>query len=117
MRNCMEPNLAHNLFGSVRDYPVDDAITIIRHEDVTPIVFVVDDDISVRESLELLIRSAGWESETFASAEEFLSHPHVVLPCCLIVDLTLPGVSGLDLQKQLTGRLDMPIIFVSGHTD
>jgi FixJ family two-component response regulator len=85
--------------------------------DVTPIVFVVDDDISVRESLELLIRTAGWQAETFPSAQEFLLRPRPAGPCCLVLDVTLPGLSGLELQKQLVERTDMPIIFITGHGD
>jgi FixJ family two-component response regulator len=85
--------------------------------DLTPIVFVVDDDISVRESLELLLTSAGWRSESFASAQEFLSRPRATVPCCLVLDVTLPGLSGLDLQQQLGERTDMPIIFITGHGD
>src|SRR4029077_1710099 len=82
----------------------------------TPIVFVVDDDISVRESLESLIRFEGWLPETFASAEEFLCRPRVVAPSCLILDVSLPGLNGLDLQKRIAGdRVDMPIIFITGH--
>jgi FixJ family two-component response regulator len=85
---------------------------------VTPIVFVVDDDVSVRESLELLIQSAGWQPETFASAEEFLSRPPVIAPSCLILDVSLPDLSGLDLQKRVAAeRIDMPIIFITGHGD
>ena len=67
--------------------------------DDTPIVFVVDDDISVRESLELLISFAGWQPELFASAEEFLAHPRALAPCCLILDVSLPDINGLELQK------------------
>jgi FixJ family two-component response regulator len=85
--------------------------------DVTSIVFVVDDDVSVRESLELLIRAAGWQPETFASAQEFLSRPRPTLPCCLVLDVTLPGLSGLELQQRLAERTDMPIIFITGHGD
>ncbi len=84
---------------------------------LTPIVFVVDDDISVRESLELLIRTEHWEVETFISAEEFLSHPRPATPCCLVLDLTLPNLNGLDLQKQIAGRSEMPIIFITGDGD
>ncbi len=84
----------------------------------TPIVFVVDDDISVRESLESLIRFAGWQPQTFASAQEFLSRPRVFVPSCLVLDVSLPDINGLDLQKRLaTDRLDMPIIFITGHGD
>ena len=83
-----------------------------------PIVFVVDDDISVRESLELLIKFAGWQPETFASAEEFLSRPPSVGPSCLVLDVSLPNLSGLDLQKLITAdQADMPIIFITGHGD
>jgi FixJ family two-component response regulator len=81
------------------------------------IVFVVDDDISVRESLELLIKSAGWQPRTFESAEEFLACPRLASPSCLVLDVTMPGVSGLDLQKQVSDRTDMPIIFITGHGD
>ena len=84
----------------------------------TPIVFVVDDDVSVRESLELLIRCQGWEPETFASAQEFLARPRVLAPSCLILDVSLPDLNGLDLQKRIAGdRIDMPIIFITGHGD
>src|ERR1700684_2608325 len=84
----------------------------------TPIVFVVDDDISVRESLELLIRCEGWQPEVFGSAQEFLVHPRVPAPCCLILDVSLPGLNGLDLQKRVAAeRTDMPIIFITGYGD
>ena len=84
----------------------------------TPIVFVVDDDVSVRESLESLIRCAGWEPETFASAQEFLSRPRVLAPSCLVLDVTLPDLNGLDLQKRVAvDRIDMPIIFITGYGD
>ena len=82
-----------------------------------PIVFVVDDDVSVRESLELLISSAGWQPETFASAPEFLSRSRPTVPCCLVLDVTLPGLNGLELQEQLAGRTEMPIIFITGYGD
>ena len=84
---------------------------------VTPIVFIVDDDVSVRESLELLLRAAGWQPEMFASAQAFLSRPRPTVPCCLVLDVTLPGLSGLELQQQLADRTDMPIIFITGHGD
>src|SRR5580692_12278443 len=84
----------------------------------TPIVFVVDDDVSVRESLELLIRSAGWQPETFASAQEFLARPPVFAPSCLVLDVNLPDLNGLDLQKRVAvDRIDMPIIFITGYGD
>ena len=84
----------------------------------TPIVFVVDDDVSVRESLELLIRSDGWQPETFESAQEFLIRPRPSVPSCLVLDVSLPGLNGLDLQKRVAvERADMPIIFITGHAD
>ncbi len=82
-----------------------------------PIVFVVDDDVSVRESLEALNRNEGWETETFASAEAFLARPRVFAPSCLVLDVTLPDLNGLDLQKRLVGRDDLPIIFITGYGD
>jgi FixJ family two-component response regulator len=86
--------------------------------DATPIVFIVDDDVSVRESLELLIRYEGWQAEMFPSADAFLSRPRALVPSCLILDLSLPGLSGLDLQKRIASeRTDMPIIFITGHGD
>ena len=84
----------------------------------TPIVFVVNDDISVRESLELLIRSEGWQPETFESAQEFLAHPRALVPSCLVLDFSLPGLNGLELQKRVAvERTDMPIIFITGFGD
>ena len=81
-------------------------------------VFVVDDDISVRESLELLIGTMGWRAETFASAQEFLDRPRLLIPSCLVLDVSLPGLNGLDLQERVaTERTDMPIIFITGHGD
>jgi len=82
----------------------------------TPVVFVVDDDVAVRESLELLIVSAGWQPETYSSAEEFLARPRVPTPSCLVLDVNLPELSGLDLQERVaTDRIDMPIIFITGY--
>jgi FixJ family two-component response regulator len=84
----------------------------------TPIVFVVDDDISVRESLQLLIQCEGWHPETFASAQAFLDNPRVLVPSCLVLDVSLPGLNGLDLQKRVAvERPDMPIIFITGYGD
>jgi FixJ family two-component response regulator len=81
-----------------------------------PIVFVVDDDISMRESLEALIQDEGWHVETFMSAEEFLNRPHEFVPRCLVLDISMPGLNGLELQKRLAvERPDMPIIFITGH--
>jgi len=85
---------------------------------VTPIVFVVDDDVSVRESLELLVRCEGWQPETFESAQEFLACPRALGPSCLVLDVSLPGLNGLDLQKRVAvERTDMPIIFITGYGD
>ena len=86
--------------------------------DAGPVVFVVDDDISVRQSLELLIRAAGWHPETFASAHAFLAQPRAAVPSCLVLDVSLPDLNGLDLQQRIgPGRADLPIIFISGHGD
>jgi FixJ family two-component response regulator len=86
--------------------------------DVGPIVFVVDDDISVRESLELLIRCEGWQPETFASGQEFLTRPRAFVPSCMVLDFSLPGLNGLELQKRVAvERTAMPIIFISGYGD
>ncbi len=84
----------------------------------TPIVFIVDDDVSVRESLERLISNEGWRAETFTSAQEFLDRPRVLVPSCLVLDIFLPGLNGLDLQKRVAAeRADMPIIFITGYGD
>jgi FixJ family two-component response regulator len=101
-------------------YPVSAAVaarSIAGTMDDTSIVFVVDDDVSVRESLELLIRTAGWQPDTSASAQEFLSRPRATVPCCLVLDVTLPGLTGLELQQRLVERTDLPIIFITGHGD
>ncbi len=84
----------------------------------TATVFVVDDDVSVRESLELLIQNAGWRPETFASAEEFLAHPRTTAPSCLVLDVGLPDLNGLELQQRIGhDRRDLPIIFITGQGD
>lgn len=82
-----------------------------------PIVFVVDDDISVREALELAIETAGWKAEVFASAHEFLARYRPGVPCCLVLDVGLPGLDGLELQKKLAARAELPIIFITGNGD
>jgi len=85
---------------------------------VKPIVFVVDDDVSVRESLEALICCEGWQAETFASAQAFLSRPRDLAPSCLVLDVALPDLNGLDLQRRVVAtRTDMPIIFITGYGD
>jgi FixJ family two-component response regulator len=84
----------------------------------TPIVFIVHDDVSVRESLELMLEGEGWQPETYASARDFLARPRPSVPSCLILDVTLPDVSGLDLQRRVAAdRPDMPVIFITGHGD
>src|SRR6476619_6111884 len=84
----------------------------------TPIVFIVDDDVSVRSALESLIESAGWVAETFASAQAFLMRPRVAAPSCLVLDVSLPDINGLELQRRIaTDRTEMPIIFISGYGD
>ena len=83
-----------------------------------PVVFVVDDDVSVRKSLQLLMGSEGWQTHTFASAKEFLSSPRAPVPSCLVLDVTLPDINGLELQRRVAvDRTDMPIIFISGYGD
>jgi FixJ family two-component response regulator len=86
--------------------------------DPTPVVFIVDDDVSVRESLDLLIRTAGWQPETYASAQAFLARARVPAPSCLVLDVSLPDLTGLDLQQRIgADRSDLPIIFITGHGD
>ena len=93
----------------------------LTHVLVTPAtdatVFVIDDDISVRESLDELIRAKGWRPETFASSEEFLAFPPHLGPCCMVLDVMLPGLSSLELQAKLIALSAMPVIFVSGNAD
>jgi FixJ family two-component response regulator len=102
-------SLAHALCHKLAAQPV---------LDVGPIVFVVDDDISVRESLELLIRCEGWQPETFSSGQEFLTRPQVLVPSCLVLDFSLPEFNGLELQKRVAiERPEMPIIFITGYRD
>ena len=85
--------------------------------DVQSIVFVVDDDMSVREALELLLKHAGWQPRVFDSAQAFLDHPRATGPSCLVLDVTLPGLNGLELQRRLADRPEMPIIFITGFGD
>ena len=113
----MLPSSIDTTSGSIDNRYLAASIGRINLPSPEATVFVVDDDVSVRESLEVVIRCEGWQPDTCSSAEEFLAHQRSGVPCCLIVDLTLPGMSGLDLQKQLAGHLDIPVIFVSGETD
>ena len=85
---------------------------------VTPIVFIVDDDISIRESLEQLVATAGWQPVLFSSAQDFLAHSRPPCPSCLVLDVGLPGLNGLELQQRIAGdRAEMPIIFITGRGD
>ena len=102
-------SLAHALSRELGSAPMPPA---------SPIVFVVDDDVSVRESLELLIQNEGWQVEPVRSAQEFLDPPRAAHPSCLILDVSLPGLNGLELQQRVAAkRTDMPIIFITGHGD
>jgi FixJ family two-component response regulator len=92
-----------------------DGLTVMP--DAEPIVFIVDDDVSVRESLELLVQAEGWAPRTYASAQAFLAHPGAGAPSCVILDVSLPDLNGLELQEQLADRPDMPIIFITGYGD
>jgi FixJ family two-component response regulator len=86
--------------------------------DAVPTVFVVDDDISVRESLEFMISCQGWRPETFSSGQEFLTRPRALVPSCLVLDCCLPGLSALELQKRVAAeRSEMPVIFITGCGD
>ena len=106
------------IMGCTLSYKVGVLPGALTMSSATPIVFIVDDDVSVRESLELLVRDENWKPETFASAQEFLNHPRKQVASCLVLDLSLPGLNGLELQKRLAvEHIDMPIIFITGHGD
>ena len=86
--------------------------------DPDPIVFIVDDDLSVRRSTERLVQSAGLKVQTFTSAQEFLKNAKIDGPACLVLDVRMPGLSGMDLQRELTqSGIHIPIIFITGHGD
>jgi FixJ family two-component response regulator len=107
----------HLLLDVDRVRPVQPASVSVM-ADCSSTVFIVDDDVSVRESLEALIQTVGWEVRAFASAEEFLHRPPSDGPCCLVLDVSLPDLNGLDLQDRMTSQqADMPIIFISGYGD
>lgn len=106
-----------DLFRYRQQEPRADAARSSATPQDKPTVFVVDDDVSVRESLELLLRFAGWRPEVFASAQEFLARPRTLTPCCLVLDVSLPDIGGLELQKLVADRTDMPVIFITGHGD
>ena len=115
--NISDPKRTEGFLNALNLSSAGRAINVLAMPDVTSLVFVVDDDVSVRESLELLMRAEGWQVETFASAADFLLRPRALVPCCLVLDVTLPGLSGLELQQQLTSRTEMPIIFITGYGD
>jgi FixJ family two-component response regulator len=113
----METIVAHDLLGNSRHYATPSAVAPTGLDDVTPIVFIIDGDSTARQSLARLVKTEGWDAEPFVSAEEFLSHPRGTAPCCVILDLTLPGLSGLELQQRLAGRPEMPVVVCTGDTD
>ena len=98
---------AANVSSAARDIDV-------TCSDVTPLVFVVDDQLSVRESLELLMGTEGWRVETFASAADFVSRSRATVPCCLVLDIRLPGLEGLVVQWQLAAGASVRIVFLTG---
>ena len=91
-------------------------ITCRNRRSLKPLIAIVDDDPSARQGLQRLVRSMGWKAETFASAQEFLAHARIEPPSCVVLDLQLPGLSGLDLQKRMAeAGLETPIVFLTGH--
>ena len=111
--NCLqsgrEPREAARIEASAK---LDASISL-----TTATVIVIDKDLAVRKGLELLIRAHGWQPLTFASAGQFLALPRVASPCCLVMDVTLPDLDGLDLQQRVSDRTDMPVIFFTTQTD
>jgi FixJ family two-component response regulator len=113
--NCGVPRIITIMDAGVA---VHDGVTSSAMSQGTPIVFVVDDDVSVRQSLELLIGSVGCQLEAFESVQEFLCRERALVPSCLVIDIKLLGLIGFDFQKRLAAdRNDMPIIFVTDHGD
>jgi FixJ family two-component response regulator len=113
----MNAIIAHDISGNSDYHVTPNAVARTGIDHRAASVFIIDGDVTARQSLEALIGAAGWRAESFASAETFLSDRRGTVPCCVILDLTLPGLSGLELQQQLADRPDMPIIFVTSHTD
>lgn len=100
----------------INAYAAGSELTMSSMTHADPIVFVVDDDVSIRESLEHLFRCEGWHAETFASASEFLAAPRPSVPSCLVLDVSMPGLNGLELQKRVANdRPGMPIVFITAH--
>ena len=114
-----EPEMPLDLAMAVRktDCAAGAVANLSALTEPVPIVFVVDDDVSVRESLEGLVAEAGWRPLAFASSGAFLAHPPVAGPTCLILDVNLPDITGLDLQGRISDRTDMPVIIISGFGD
>jgi FixJ family two-component response regulator len=116
--SAIQPRPQFEVDALARLTAVGHGLTLPSVSQIAPIVFVIDDDISVRESLELLIRYEGWQPQTFASAKEFLDFPRSLGPSCLVLDYSLPDLNGLELQKRVAiERPEMPIIFITGHPD
>ncbi|MGA3087334.1 MAG: response regulator [Terriglobales bacterium] len=116
MSSATRPGTQLEIDTLARRTAVGQELKLLPVTQIAPVVLVVDDDISVRESVELLIRCEGWRAETFASAKEFLDRPRSLGPSCLVLDYSLPDLNGLELQKRVAiERPDMPIIFITGH--
>src|ERR1700679_3690577 len=114
MRGVRGTKACGGIYMNIASAVVQTSSTLVL---ATPIVFVVDDDVAMRESLVSLIAGLGWRPETFASAQEFLGRPRPLAPSCLVVDVTLPDLNGLDLQERISADRYMPIIFITGHGD
>jgi FixJ family two-component response regulator len=116
--SAIQPLTPSEVDALARLTAVGQELTLPAASHIAPVVFVVDDDVSVRESLELLIHCEGWQAQTFASAKEFLGRPRSLGPSCLVLDYSLPDLNGLELQKRVAIECpDMPIIFITGHRD
>ena len=113
MTTIPEPNLVRQRY-TVRSPLVLGSPEVRAMPDLKPLVFVVDDDISVRESLELLIKSAGCSLNCSHRRENSSARPRSLVPSCLVLDVSLPGLDGLELQRQVADRNDMPIVFITG---
>ena len=118
MSSATQPRTQFKVDALARLAAAGHELTLPSVSEIAPVVFVVDDDVSVRESLELSIRCEGWQAQTFASAKEFLNRPRSLGPSCLVLDYSLPDLNGLELQKRVAvERPEMPIIFITGHRD
>jgi FixJ family two-component response regulator len=118
LRSATQPGTQFKVAALARLAAVGHELTLPPASEIAPVVFVVDDDVSVRESLELSIRCEGWQPQTFASGKEFLNRPRSLGPSCLVLDYSLPDLNGLELPKRVAAeRPEMPIIFITGHRD